>query len=53
MPGAGLFFCTYETVKPLLQSSYGLTSPAVAQMMAASIAETMACLVRVPTEVGD
>eukprot|EP00613_Pedinella_sp_CCMP2098_P068714 CAMPEP_0171904718 /NCGR_PEP_ID=MMETSP0993-20121228/4371_1 /TAXON_ID=483369 /ORGANISM="non described non described, Strain CCMP2098" /LENGTH=279 /DNA_ID=CAMNT_0012535749 /DNA_START=32 /DNA_END=871 /DNA_ORIENTATION=- len=50
MPGAGLFFCTYETVKPLLLSSFGM-SPAASQMLAASIAETMACLVRVPTEI--
>lgn len=49
MPGAGLFFCTYETVKPLMASS--LPNAAVAQAVAASIAETAACLVRVPTEV--
>ena len=52
MPGAGLFFCTYETVKPLIMGSSLLGgSPAVSQMVAASLAETVACLVRVPTEV--
>mmetsp|Transcript_36844 Transcript_36844/g.82551 ORF Transcript_36844/g.82551 Transcript_36844/m.82551 type:complete len:285 (-) Transcript_36844:71-925(-) len=50
MPGAGLFFCAYETFKPLLQDAFGF-SPALAQMAAASSAEVVACLVRVPTEV--
>jgi solute carrier family 25 (mitochondrial S-adenosylmethionine transporter), member 26 len=50
MPGAGLFFCTYETMKPIAQSTLE-GNPAVAQMLSASVAETVACLVRVPTEV--
>lgn len=50
MPGAGLFFCTYETCKPIFASLLG-QNPALAQMAAASSAEIMACLVRVPTEV--
>ena len=49
MPGAGLFFCTYETTKPLLERATG--NAAQGQVVAASVAETMACLVRVPTEV--
>ena len=49
MPGAGLFFVTYETAKPLVFQTVGV--PALAQMLAASLAETAACLVRVPTEV--
>jgi solute carrier family 25 S-adenosylmethionine transporter 26 len=51
MPGAGLFFCCYETCKPIFFDSIGSTNPALAQMMAATLAETCACLVRVPTEV--
>ena len=56
-PGAALFFATYETMKPMignLQSTYlgeEVTSPALTHMIAASIGETAACLVRVPTEV--
>jgi solute carrier family 25 (mitochondrial S-adenosylmethionine transporter), member 26 len=63
-PGAALFFSTYERMKPVVsrwQSSYSHTNdtnnfcnnnnPAVSHMMAASIAEAVACLVRVPTEV--
>jgi solute carrier family 25 S-adenosylmethionine transporter 26 len=49
MPGAGLFFCTYETTKPILERN--ISNAVYAQMLAASVAETMACLVRVPTEV--
>jgi len=48
MPGAGIFFCCYETFKPIFS---GVGNPALAQMMAATIAETCACSVRVPTEV--
>ncbi|KAL3902761.1 MAG: hypothetical protein SGARI_005684 [Bacillariaceae sp.] len=60
-PGAALFFSTYETMKPLLlewqqsSSSSGdgdaTSNPAIAHMMAASLGEAAACLVRVPTEV--
>jgi solute carrier family 25 (mitochondrial S-adenosylmethionine transporter), member 26 len=55
-PGAALFFSTYEAMKPLLasqQKSYGGQDDETAfcHMMAASIAEAAACLVRVPTEV--
>ena len=50
MPGAGLFFCTYETAKPVV-AKWGIGGSAGSQMIAASLAETVACLVRVPTEV--
>lgn len=54
-PGAALFFSTYETMKPIVlkwQESAGLGDrPALSHMLAASMGEVMACLVRVPTEV--
>jgi len=52
VPGAALFFGTYDTLKKKMvkaSSSEGET-PAI-HMAAASCGETMACLVRVPTEV--
>lgn len=51
MPSAGLFFCTYESVKPHVAAALGSSNAAAAQAVAASVAETAACLVRVPTEV--
>eukprot|EP01084_Bolivina_argentea_P017922 33415_1 len=55
-PGAALFFLTYESSKPfihkhILHSSCGLNENPLSHMLAASVAETVACLVRVPTEV--
>eukprot|EP00536_Pseudo-nitzschia_multiseries_P010293 jgi/Psemu1/258872/estExt_Genewise1Plus.C_3080034 len=60
-PGAALFFCSYETCKPIIRQwqlesagnggDTGLNSPAMCHMTAASIGEAAACLVRVPTEV--
>jgi len=54
-PGAALFFCTYETMKPkvlAVQESFGLhDQAAMSHMIAASMGEAAACLVRVPTEV--
>jgi solute carrier family 25 S-adenosylmethionine transporter 26 len=54
-PGAALFFSTYETCKPMVlswQESIGMQdSAAISHMLAASIGESIACLVRVPTEV--
>lgn len=54
-PGAALFFGTYETMKPMIrnnwQGQYYDYSPALTHMLAASIGEAMACLIRVPTEV--
>jgi solute carrier family 25 (mitochondrial S-adenosylmethionine transporter), member 26 len=57
-PGAALFFCTYEALKPIvseqLLQKYGYDPNEYAylsHMVAASSAEAVACLVRVPTEV--
>ena len=52
MPGASLFFFSYEASKNVLKTN--LENDAyqfLADMTAASIGETMACLVRVPVEV--
>ena len=46
MPGSALFFLTYEHVKRM---NYG--GGAKQHMLASSLGEIMACLVRVPTEV--
>lgn len=48
-PGAALFFSSYETSKRMLGGTV-LPAPAI-HMLAASTAEVVACLVRVPTEV--
>ncbi|CAB9499142.1 adenosylmethionine carrier 1, chloroplastic/mitochondrial [Seminavis robusta] len=55
-PGAALFFSTYETLKPVfsdLQERYNIQPDqgAISHMAAASVGESAACLVRVPTEV--
>jgi len=55
-PGAALFFLTYESAKPLihkhiLHSKDSLNGNPLTHMLSASVAETAACLVRVPTEV--
>lgn len=57
-PGAALFFGTYEALKPAVarwqRSALGGGdgySPAATHMIAASMGEAAACLVRVPTEV--
>ena len=47
---AATFFVAYETLKPFLSTSLQ-TSPAATHMLSASLAETAACLIRVPTEV--
>lgn len=49
-PGAALFFGTYEASKRALAERRELPAPAV-HMLAAAAGETVACLVRVPTEV--
>ena len=46
VPGASLFFASYESAKAVLPDNLGVTKT----MIAASIGETVACLVRVPTE---
>jgi solute carrier family 25 S-adenosylmethionine transporter 26 len=49
VPGAALFFGTYETVKPIVGQYVGKDTPA-SHMIAASVGEVAACLARVPTE---
>lgn len=52
MPGASLFFVSYETSRNVLNQK--VTSPAsqiLVDMFAASLGETVACLIRVPFEV--
>ncbi|KAJ3373817.1 hypothetical protein GGF31_008702 [Allomyces arbusculus] len=51
-PGAAAFFVTYEYVKAVAQTwrPHGAQDPAV-HMLAASLGEVSACVVRVPTEV--
>ncbi|KIM41005.1 hypothetical protein M413DRAFT_445768, partial [Hebeloma cylindrosporum] len=48
-PGAAAFFSTYETMKKVLPMPENLAP--VKHMIAASVAEVAACLIRVPTEV--
>ena len=52
-PGAAMFFSTYESMKPQIlqiQQRYGMQNDALSHMIAASMGEAVACLVRVPTE---
>ncbi|XP_019715286.1 mitochondrial S-adenosylmethionine carrier protein isoform X1 [Hippocampus comes] len=53
-PSAAAFFVTYDCAKSLLGSGGVLKEPpaaSVSHMLAASLGETVACLIRVPTEV--
>ncbi|XP_074473823.1 mitochondrial S-adenosylmethionine carrier protein isoform X2 [Sebastes fasciatus] len=53
-PNAAAFFVTYECTKSLLGAGGALAAPHVApvtHMLAASLGEIVACLIRVPTEV--
>lgn len=53
-PNAAAFFVTYESTKSLLRSAGPLSAPHVApvtHMLAASLGEVVACLIRVPAEV--
>ncbi|XP_041835607.1 S-adenosylmethionine mitochondrial carrier protein isoform X3 [Melanotaenia boesemani] len=53
-PNAAAFFVTYECTKSLLGAGGVLAAPQVApvtHMLAASLGEVVACLIRVPTEV--
>ena len=56
-PGAALFFSVYETLKEVINNRNdgnnggNRISPMWGHMIAASVGEAMACLVRVPTEV--
>jgi len=49
-PGAALFFSTYEMLKQQLSKNKNIPLP-LQHMIAASIGEVIACLIRVPTEV--
>lgn len=49
-PGASLFFSVYETLKARINNNSSL-DPAAGHILAASVGEAAACLVRVPTEV--
>eukprot|EP00064_Thunnus_orientalis_P013774 superscaffoldBa00002296_g13814 len=53
-PNAAAFFVTYDCTKSLLSAGGAMAAPHVApvtHMLAASLGEIMACLIRVPTEV--
>lgn len=57
-PGASVFFTTYESMKPTLARVFpdvfgerGSLGQGGLHMASASVAETAACLIRVPTEV--
>lgn len=50
-PNAGLFFCTYDTVKKQATGRFGLQDSPGVHMAAATCGEVTACLVRVPTEI--
>ncbi|KAG7229587.1 hypothetical protein INR49_012602, partial [Caranx melampygus] len=53
-PNAAAFFVTYECTKSLLGAGGALAAPhaaPVTHMLAASLGEVVACLIRVPTEV--
>ncbi|XP_056128946.1 mitochondrial S-adenosylmethionine carrier protein [Lampris incognitus] len=53
-PIAAAFFVTYDFTKSLLGAGGGMATPQVApvtHMLAASLGEVVACLIRVPTEV--
>ncbi|XP_022085246.1 S-adenosylmethionine mitochondrial carrier protein-like isoform X1 [Acanthaster planci] len=52
-PTAGVFFCTYELTKHISSSlgSAGNYYEPITHMMAASLGEVVACLIRVPVEV--
>ncbi|XP_054880773.1 S-adenosylmethionine mitochondrial carrier protein isoform X5 [Poeciliopsis prolifica] len=53
-PNAAAFFVTYECAKSLLGASGAFAAPRaapVSHMLAASLGEIVACLIRVPTEV--
>uniref|UniRef100_W5KPE0 Mitochondrial S-adenosylmethionine carrier protein n=1 Tax=Astyanax mexicanus TaxID=7994 RepID=W5KPE0_ASTMX len=50
-PNAAAFFVTYEGTKSLLAGSVSTHMTPITHMIAASIGEIVACLIRVPTEV--
>ncbi|KAL2091403.1 hypothetical protein ACEWY4_013666 [Coilia grayii] len=50
-PNAAAFFVTYESIKSLLGAATAPPMAPVTHMLAASLGEIVACLIRVPTEV--
>ncbi|XP_012696558.1 S-adenosylmethionine mitochondrial carrier protein [Clupea harengus] len=50
-PNAAAFFVTYESAKSLLGTAVSPHMAPVTHMLAASLGEIVACLIRVPTEV--
>ncbi|XP_057217279.1 mitochondrial S-adenosylmethionine carrier protein isoform X1 [Triplophysa rosa] len=50
-PNAAAFFVTYDSTKSLLAGSTASHLTPIAHMVAASLGEIVACLIRVPTEV--
>lgn len=51
VPGASVFFCSYELTKKFGSSNLSQKYDPVIQMVAASVSELFACIVRVPVEV--
>ncbi|XP_028171574.1 S-adenosylmethionine mitochondrial carrier protein-like [Ostrinia furnacalis] len=51
IPTASLFFVSYETTKKLLQPHIDKQYAPLVHMVAASIGEVLACVIRVPTEI--
>ena len=49
-PGAAIFFCAYESAKSFLTSNVAEKYHSGCYILASSLAETAACLVRVPTD---
>jgi solute carrier family 25 S-adenosylmethionine transporter 26 len=49
-PGAAIFFCAYESAKTYLTRTVPEKYHSGCYIMASSVAETAACLVRVPTD---
>ena len=50
-PNAALFFCTYDTVKKVASRDLGCEDSAGVHFVAASLAEVVGCIVRVPVEI--
>ncbi|KAG7319242.1 hypothetical protein KOW79_017716 [Hemibagrus wyckioides] len=50
-PNAAAFFVTYESTKSVLSGCFSSRMAPVTHMIAASLGEIVACLIRVPTEV--
>ncbi|XP_059056001.1 mitochondrial S-adenosylmethionine carrier protein-like [Achroia grisella] len=51
MPTTALFFVSYETTKKLVQPHVPTQYTPLVHMLAASVGEVLACVIRVPTEI--